>query len=645
MKTTWPWALPLPALGLAAVLYAGDGWPSAMIGAVVVVTGAVAVLILWHHPHHRIGWLLAVHSCLVCLIAPGSSGSTRTELVLDQLLQGSWVLMLVCPVLIAYLFPTGHALSRRWRIWIAAFLTAYAVFMVAAANDRSGFVDSFPGHQPPLPTLDQNLAGTLGVVSLAFVPASLIGAAVAARRRHRQSTGNERLQMLWFTLTTLSLPFMMGTLWTTYLLGADSDAVIYPVLAVGLVAIPLGLGIGILRWRLFDIEVVLSRTLTYAALTAIAVAVYGLMLLVTTRLFGDTSSGGFLAVGVLAIAIHPVYARLRSRIERMVYGYRSEPHEALRVLADRAQVTDPRELTESITATVADLLKVDHVWVEQTGQPASTSDRVLRAPLVHRGTRLGDLVVEEPSGRKFSPADLDLFEDLARYAAVLVHADGLTAQLQHSQSRLVTTREEERRRLRRDLHDGIGPSLAAIVLKLNAVETRRNESDRNALLAEARAEAKAAVAEIRRLVEGLRPPAIDEVGLINAIRQRVRSLSVNLTVEVIGPESLPQLPAAVEVAAFRIVSEAVTNVVRHADASRCRVTIELGSALAVTVADNGRGAGKLAAQGMGWTSMHQRAAELGGSCTISSRPEGGLVVRAVLPLADAMNPREAEVAT
>lgn len=239
-----------------------------------------------------------------------------------------------------------------------------------------------------------------------------------------------------------------------------------------------------------------------------------------------------------------------------------------------------------------------------------------------------------PEGRQLSTADAALFTDLARHAAVLVRADRLTTELRQSRARLVTAREEERRRLRRDLHDGLGPSLAAIVLKLNAAETQSTEDDRSALLAETRDEARAAIGEVRRLVDDLRPPAIDEVGLLGAIRQRVTSLSGTVLIEVVGPESMPPLSAAVEVAAFRIASEAVTNVVRHSGASRCRVTVELDGAFALTVTDNGRGAEPNTGHGIGWTSMRQRAAELGGSCTISSRAEGGLVVRAVLPLPD-----------
>jgi two-component system NarL family sensor kinase len=643
MKRTWPFALPLPALGLTAVLVASQGWSSAMIGAVVVMTGSVALLILRRHPTQRIGWLLALHSCLVCVVAPGGSGSGRWQLVLGQLLQGSWVLMLVCPVLIAYLFPDGHALSRRWRVWIIVFLAAYAVFLVVAAGDRSGFAETFPGHDPPLPTLGGPLEGVLGVASLAFVPASLIGAVLSARLRFKRSVGDERLQMLWFTLAALSLPVMMGILWTAYFSDANTDVVIYPVLAIGLSAVPVGIGIGILRFGLFDIELVLSRALTYAVLTVVVIAVYGSLLLVTEGLVGNRV-GGLLAAGAVAVAVHPVYARLRRRIERWVYGYRSEPHEALRLLADRAELADPLHLAESITATVAESLAIDRAWVEQVGHRRTEDAKVVRAPLVHRGVRLGDLAVEVPDGRQLSASDVTLLADLARHAAVLVRADLLTAELQQSRARLVTAREEERRRLRRDLHDGVGPSLAAIVLKLNAVQTRNTAEDRNALLAETREEARAAIGEVRRLVDDLRPPAIDEVGLLGAIRQRVTSMSGDLTVDVVGPDSLPQLPAAVEVAAFRIASEAVTNVVRHSGASRCRVAVELDGAFALTVTDNGRGAGRNSGQGVGWTSMRERAAELGGSCTISSRAEGGLVVRAVLPLANAPEDQNAQVA-
>lgn len=186
--------------------------------------------------------------------------------------------------------------------------------------------------------------------------------------------------------------------------------------------------------------------------------------------------------------------------------------------------------------------------------------------------------------------------------------------------------------------------LAAVVLKLNAVERRKDAAERSRLLAEARAETKAAIDEVRRLVDDLRPPAIDEVGLLGAIRQRAAGLSRDdLLIEVGGPAVLPPLPAAVEVAAFRIAAEAMTNVTRHAGATRCSVHLAVNGALELTVSDNGHGAASGTTPGVGWTSMTERAAELGGSCTISSRTQGGTVVRAVLPLPSQLTDSVAEV--
>ena len=380
----------------------------------------------------------------------------------------------------------------------------------------------------------------------------------------------------------------------------------------------------------------LSRTLVYGVLLVAVVALYALLLFAADRLLGDSTVGGLLAVAIVAVAVQPAYSWLRGRIERWVYGYRSDPAAALRRLGASVESADPLHVVDTITASVADALKVDRVWVEIDGerpdQPGAT-----RVPLVHRGERVGDLAVEVPPGRTLSAADSALLHDLAQHAAVTVRAAQLALELQASRSRIVAAREEERKRLRRDLHDGVGPALAAILLKLQAAQSRRDDEERNALLAEIRAETKAAITEVRRVVDDLRPPAIDEVGLVGAIRQRAASLTTDLLVfQVHGPVEQLALPAAVEVAAFRIASEAMTNVAKHSGATRCLVDLELevDETFGLTVSDNGHGSGRATGRGVGWTSMTERAAELGGSCTISSRTEGGLVVRAVLPLVE-----------
>ncbi len=423
--------------------------------------------------------------------------------------------------------------------------------------------------------------------------------------------------------------------WVNHFLLGDHELPFPIALALLGVALPATIAISVLRHRLFDIELVLSRTLTYAALTLLVVGAYAALLTLADRAFGNRSAGGLVAVGLVAVLVHPTYAWLRRRIERLVYGYRSDPAVALRRLGASVESSDPLHVVDTITTSVAEALKIDDVWVEFTGQPAREHqhDHVVRVPLVHRGERVGDLAVDVPSGRNLSPADTALLHDLARHAALMVKSGQLAAELQESRSRIVSAREEERKRLRRDLHDGVGPSLAAIVLKLDAAQTRKDEAERNSLLAEMRDEAKETIKEVRRLVDDLRPAAIDEVGLVGAIRQRAAALSTEaLRYDVTGPDALPSLPAAVEVAAFRIASEAMTNAAKHSGASRCTVEIELDGTLGVTVSDNGRGSAGPTGTGVGWTSMTERAVELGGSCTISSRAEGGLVVRAVLPL-------------
>ena len=214
----------------------------------------------------------------------------------------------------------------------------------------------------------------------------------------------------------------------------------------------------------------------------------------------------------------------------------------------------------------------------------------------------------------------------------------LTVDLQRSRERLVAAREEERRRLRRDLHDGLGPQLASQTLKLEAArETIRTDPDRaEALLGQLIDKSQGQIAEIRRLVYALRPPALDELGLVGALRETAAQGELSgLRVSFIAPDRLPPLPAAVEVAAYRIIQEALTNVIRHARAGSCRVTLALNEAagtLALEVTDDGLGLPAEVRAGVGLVSMRERAAELGGVCRVEAGPDGGVRVAASLPL-------------
>jgi two-component system NarL family sensor kinase len=607
--------MPYPAVALATAI-------PVLLGILVARRGPALV-----------GWLLVAHGLSVGVLLAGS-GSTSTgtgALVVDQLLAGGWVFLFLWLVLVAYLVPDGRPLSNRWRNWLLVGVLGAVLFLVGSAGDGEGFREQHGGLAPPLPWLPPEASGALGVSGLVLVVLLFLGSALAVRARWRASSGVVRAQLMWLLAGALAVPLGLVVVWANYFLLGQTRWVTDLTLSAISVALPVTIAIAILRHRLFDIQVVLSRTLTYGALLAAVVLLYAVLLLGAERMGGSGTAGGLVAVAVVAVAVHPAYSWLRQRVERWVYGYRSQPHQALRMLADRAEAADVDALDAVVTDAIADALRVDRVWVEANA--AVGEDQAVRVPLNHRGENLATLAVHVPPGRRLSPEDLTLLHDLAKYAAVLLRHQRQEQQLRQSRTSIVAAREEERRRLRQDLHDGVGPCLAAVVLTLNAAESSPDSAERSALITEARDQVRSAIAEVRRAVDDLRPPAVDEVGLLAAIRQRAATMSVAFPIEVSGPDPLPALPAAVEVAAFRIASEALANVAQHARATLCRVEVHLSDQFELTIADNGRGAdGSTKGRGFGWESMHERAAELGGSCRIANLPEGGLIVRAVFPI-------------
>jgi signal transduction histidine kinase len=268
----------------------------------------------------------------------------------------------------------------------------------------------------------------------------------------------------------------------------------------------------------------------------------------------------------------------------------------------------------------------------------------LRLPLTYQGQSLGALEVAQRSpGDAFSAADRRLLEDLTRQIGIAAHTVTLADELQHSRQEIITSREEERRRLRRDIHDGLGAQLAALVMQTSKIRSQlqRDPVAAEHDLIELRTELKTAIDDVRRLVHGLRPPALDELGLAGAIRVRLDRIGGHPDPDGPGPqvrldvqEPMPALPAAVEVAALRIVDEAITNVVRHANARSVTVTMEIiAGRLTITVADDGVGFDLSAVDlGIGLQSMRDRALELGGTWSVAPRADGaGTVVHAQLP--------------
>jgi signal transduction histidine kinase len=430
--------------------------------------------------------------------------------------------------------------------------------------------------------------------------------------------------------------------------GTNWYRVTSPIFTIALMTVPISMAIAILRYRLWDIDIIISRALVYLAISASIVAIYVFIVGWLGAVFrtGGNLFFSLVATGVVAVLFQPLRERIQRGVNRLLYGERDEPYAVISRLGRRLEETlAPDAVLAAIAGTVREALKLPYSaialrqgdrQVVAAAAGAATTD-VIHLPLVYQHEPIGELLVAPRTpGEPFGQADQRLLDDLARQAGVAVHAIQLTYDLQQARERLVEAREEERRRLRRDLHDGLGSQLAALNLQAGALRglIERDPAAAQAEVAELREQLRAAIASIRTLVHGLRPPAIDELGLVTALRERARQYNGDgLVVETTLPARLPELPAAIEVAMYRIVEEALANVVKHAAASWCSVRLVAGEAIDLCIEDNGVGIRPAARAGIGLQSMRERAAELGGTCLIDPRPDGGTVVQVRLPLA------------
>lgn len=349
----------------------------------------------------------------------------------------------------------------------------------------------------------------------------------------------------------------------------------------------------------------------------------------------------------------PLRERLQRAANRLMYGERDEPYAVVSRLGERLEATlAPDAVLPAIATTVREALKLPYAAValprDDSFEVAAASGRPpadsLRLPLSYQGETVGELLLgARAPDEEFSGADRRLLGDLAHHAGVAVHGVRVMADLRRSRERLVLAREEERRRLRRDLHDELAPTLAALGLAAATVgELIPADPKKAALLnAELQAEFRSTVGEVRRLVYDLRPPTLDELGLAEAVRQRAVRYNASeenggLRIKVEASGLPPELPAAVEVAAYRIVQEALMNVVRHAGAGACAVRLACpeGRMLDIEVTDDGVGLPESPEFGVGLRSMQERATELGGSCRIENATPAGTRIFARLPLAE-----------
>ena len=615
---------------------------SLWIGPVVVALALSGAALTHLRPRNVIGWLLLLSGLLQVTNIAADAYSARALTDPDRSLPlglpaawlASWTwlpsLLLVALVLPA-LYPAGHPPSRYWRWHVRLTLLGIGLAVVVMASAPGGVDDTVAGTTLPW-TMPEWAIWCLGLPAGVLVASSVASTIVGTLLRAVRARAPERQQLLWL-LSVVTL--MVVTVFTPYglLFG----------LSYGLV--PVAVAIGVLRYRLLGIEVALRRTLLYLPMTLLVALVVGGLTTVLARLVPDGPLPLLVASAVVALIVLPVARRLRVLVDRLVLGERADPLAAVdRVAADlEVSHDDPvaamlEAVASAIGAPSALVHDNDGQVLASVGALDGRSARLV-LPLRHGGGGLGTLEIGwDGADRALPDTARRLAVTLAPHLAVVVHARRLTHDLERERARVTTATLAERDRLRRDLHDGLGPSLSGIALGLEAATVAHSADPASvpALLSRTRQEADLAVREVRRVVDGLRPAALDRRGLTFAVQDTASMLGLGRP-GTVGFRLDAELPAvlepAVEEAAFRIIAEALTNVARHAGATRCDVTIKpSGDRLHLVVADDGRGPALVNGSGHGLASMRRRAADLQGDLRVDRAGVRGTVVTAVLPM-------------
>jgi signal transduction histidine kinase len=548
--------------------------------------------------------------------------------------QWTWVPgYLAVPTLLLLLFPDGRIPGRKWLpalvLCAGAIVSASAGWALLPYEKQDSPLD-MQVLNPLASDLGEPLMG-LGAV-LGIVAAAVALASLAVR--FRGSAGTTREQLKWVFVAG---GVTAGLLGLAVVVGPDLGA---PIRAIATVPVPAAIGVAISRHRLWDVDIVINRALVYGVLTICVMGFYVATVAGAGRLIRERTGAPLLAVALVAVVIEPLRQRLQALANRLLFGDRDDPYAAVSKLSQRLDALHPEESAVSdVPRIVARTLRLPYVAIEVGDQlRAEAGKRTFateRFPLSYRGAPVGDLVVGFAETSSLEGRQRNLLMDLARHIGVALHSERLARELQLARAELVGAREEERRRLRRDLHDDLGPTLAAAALQVEtAFAIVESDSDSaSARLEKVAGRIREAVGSVRSIVEDLGPPALDELGLADAIRQQIAShASEDITFELDMPDDLGPLPAAVEVAAYRILSEAVTNISKHAGPTRCLIEVDLSDGLRIRVIDHGRGGASFGGTGMGLRSMLERAAELGGELLLESDATGTKVA-AWLPVA------------
>lgn len=644
--------------------------------AVMVAMATVGALILSRLPKHPIGRIFLGIGAIPMV---GSFGESYSEVAILErpglpggvpiaMLAGYWFpVLFTLLVFLFLLFPTGRHLSERWR-WVARFAVVWFIVgllhLVQPGRLGNG---TLPVQNPLGVDAVKPYFDTFSNIWFSLTLLGLLAAIISMIVRFRRSRGEERQQLKWFGYgaAALGIDLLVDGLLLDTIVGIDSGVFGDVVAAASFMFIPVGAGIGIFRYRLYDIDIVINKTVVYGALAAFITAVYAGIVVGIGSLVG---AGGepnlglsLAATAIVAVAFQPVRQRVQRFANKLVYGERVTPYEAVTSFSHRMAeslsldqvLPQMAEAAAKGVGGIRSRVKLslpgggEQVITWPDGSSENSFDRTLA--VMHQGEQVGEISVSKGAGEQFTKGEEKLLNDLASQAGLVMRNLRLTGELQQrlvelqeSRKRIVAAQDEERRRMERDIHDGAQQHLVSMAVKLGLAKNilARDPQKASALLEEVKKTNDEAVETLRDLARGLFPQILTERGLPAALHAHVAKAGLGARVE---SERLAGARFDIEVEAnvFFCIREAIQNATKHAPGAPITVRLSAHDGwVAFSVIDQGPGFDPSRVRlGSGLQNMKDRMEALGGTLEVVSSPGSGTQISGRVPAPSLMEAR------
>ena len=623
-------------------------------------------LIASRQPRNPIGWVflalgltsaiqeLANEYAIWAILQQG--GGYPFERVAAWIPAWIWIPATSGAMFLLLLFPNGRLPSHRWR-WVLLAGSAGAVTGAVGFALIPGPLENFSALDNPFAVGSRAVLAVLALVGELLYGLGVIVSSLALVSRYRRARGEERLQLKWlsaagaFLAFSLFGSFLAQVLWPDVFGVGDTDQLLTGrllalLVIAGFSSVPIATGFAMLRYRLYEIDVVINKAVVYGTLAAFITIVYVAIVVGIGALIGSGGNAVLSAVAaaVIALAFQPVRRRAQRLANRVVYGERATPYEVLSGFSGRlAETYSIEDVLPRLARVLAE--GVGATWVaislgsggrERTAasypDPVAPTDDARSFEVRHQGALLGRISLAMPPNESLLPAQEELVGDVAAQAGLVLRNAALIDDLRASRQRLVAAQDEERRRIERNIHDGAQQQLVALAVKLKLADSLvgSDEERAHAMLADLGTETQQALEDLRDLARGIYPPLLADKGLAAALESQARKSPVPVTLETNG---IGRYPQETEAAVYFSCLEALQNVAKYAEARAATVRLaQTDGLLTFEVHDDGRGFDPDAAErGSGLQGIADRLAALGGAVEIRSTPESGTTIAGRIP--------------